>query len=105
MVTMKRMLLLSLTVFVLSTGLSLAESVHGIDIDFVPIGNPGNTADTGGTPGCGAVDYNYRIGQHEVTNSQWDTFVAAAGAPTGNAVDGYGGDPYNPYDGGGWIAD
>ena len=34
--------------------------------------------------GCGAVSYDYRIGKYEVTNAQWNTFTAAAGAPTGN---------------------
>jgi len=61
-----------------------ADIVRGINIDFVTIGNPGNTADTGGTVGCGAVSYGYRIGKYEVTNAQWNTFTAAVGAPTGN---------------------
>jgi formylglycine-generating enzyme required for sulfatase activity len=61
-----------------------ADIIREINIDFVTIGNAGNAADTGGTPGCGAVSYNYRIGKYEVTNAQWDSFTAAAGAPTGN---------------------
>jgi formylglycine-generating enzyme len=66
-----------------------ADTIRGIDIDFVTIGNPGNAADTqvmstDGTTGYGAVGYNYRIGKYEVTNAQWNTFTAAAGAPTGN---------------------
>ena len=66
-----------------------ADTIRGIDIDFVTIGNAGNAADTGGTPGCGAVSYNYRIGKYEVTNAQWNAFTAAAGAPTGNPSDAY----------------
>jgi formylglycine-generating enzyme required for sulfatase activity len=66
-----------------------ADTIRGIGMDFVTIGNPGNAADTGGTPGCGAVGYNYRIGKYEVTNAQWNTFTAAAGAPTGNPTDAY----------------
>jgi formylglycine-generating enzyme len=61
-----------------------ADAIRGINIDFVTIGHAGNTADTGGTPGCGAVAYNYRIGKYEVTNAQWNTFTTVAGAPTGN---------------------
>jgi formylglycine-generating enzyme required for sulfatase activity len=61
-----------------------AEIIQGIDIDFVSIGNAGNAADTGGTPDCGAVGYNYRIGKYEVTNAQWNAFTTAAGVPTGN---------------------
>jgi formylglycine-generating enzyme len=68
---------------------ALADNVRGIDIEFVTIGNPGNAADTGGTPGCGAVGYMYRIGKYEVTNSQWKAFVSAAGAPIGNPSNGY----------------
>jgi formylglycine-generating enzyme required for sulfatase activity/predicted small secreted protein len=58
-----------------------ADTIRGIGMDFVSIGNAGNTADT---TGYGAVSYSYRIGEYEVTNAQWNTFTAAAGAPTGN---------------------
>jgi formylglycine-generating enzyme required for sulfatase activity len=66
-----------------------ADTIRGIDINFVTIGNAGNAADTqvmttDGTTGYGAVGYNYRIGKYEVTNAQWNAFTAAAGAPTGN---------------------
>jgi hypothetical protein len=37
----------------------------------------------------GAVAYDYSIGKYEVTNAQWNAFVSAAGAPTGNPSDGY----------------
>jgi formylglycine-generating enzyme required for sulfatase activity len=66
-----------------------ADTIRGINIDFVTIGNTGNVADTqvmttDGTTGYGSVGYNYRIGKYEITNAQWNTFTAAAGAPTGN---------------------
>jgi hypothetical protein len=61
-------------------GITQAVNVRGIDIDFVAIGNPGNGADT---TGYGAVGHDYSIGTYEVTNAQWDAFVAAAGAPAG----------------------
>ncbi|MCJ7777230.1 MAG: SUMF1/EgtB/PvdO family nonheme iron enzyme [Sedimentisphaerales bacterium] len=60
-----------------------ADTIRGIEMDFVTIGNPGNVAG-GGTQSRGAVSYEYRIGKFEVTNAQWNTFTAAAGAPTGN---------------------
>lgn len=63
---------------------AMADNIRGIDIEFVSIGNPGNAADTGGTPGCGAVGYEYRIGKYEITNAQWNAFTAVAGAPKGN---------------------
>ena len=67
-----------------------AAVVRGIDIEFVHIGNAGNVPDM---TGYGAVSYDYYIGKYEVTNAQWDAFTTAAGAPTGNSVNGY-----NPYD-------
>ena len=70
-------------------GITSADNIRGIDIDFVTIGNAGNVADTqvvtdDGTTGYGAVDYEYRIGKYEISNPQWNAFVLAAGAPTGN---------------------
>jgi formylglycine-generating enzyme required for sulfatase activity len=56
-------------------------------MDFVTIGNAGNAGDTRAEAnpyGCGAVSSNYRIGKYEVTNTQWNAFTTAAGAPTGN---------------------
>ena len=64
-----------------------AETVRGIEIDFVTIGNTHNPPDTqemiDGTDGYGSVDYVYSIGKYEVTNAQWNIFTAAAGVPTG----------------------
>ncbi|MFA6045304.1 MAG: SUMF1/EgtB/PvdO family nonheme iron enzyme [Phycisphaerales bacterium] len=49
-------------------------------IQFVTIGSPGNAPWTGGgvNNNRGAVDYSYRIGQFEVTTSQWVEFMNAA---------------------------
>lgn len=69
-------------------------------MDFVTIGNSGNLGDARegsdqyGIPianpyGCGAVGYDYRIGKYEITNTQWNDFVAAAGKPTGSPSDAY----------------
>ena len=83
-----RKLALSCVLVLVMNGIVSAEIVQDIDIQFVTIGNPGNPGDTrnGADPaGCGAVDYTYRIGKYEITNWQWDAFVTAAGAPTGNA--------------------
>ncbi len=51
--------------------------VHGgttINMDFVSVGNAGNTADD---TGYGAVGYNYRIGKFEVTAADWAAVRAA----------------------------
>jgi formylglycine-generating enzyme required for sulfatase activity len=45
------------------------------DTDFVPVLDPGNTADS---TGLGAVSYPFAIGQREVTNAEYTTFLNAA---------------------------
>ncbi len=60
-------------------------------LDTVPIGDPGNGPDPYwlGTYGpLGDVDYNYRIGTYEVTNSQYVEFLNAKAKS----------DPLNLYD-------
>ena len=52
-----------------------------ISMDFVTVGNAGNTADA---TSYGGVDYNYRIGKYEVTENQWD---AVSGASTTDLLD------------------
>ena len=80
----------------LAAGVVLASAVaaqadtitHGsttINMDFVTVGNPGNTPDTTGAPNpCGAVAYAYDIGKYEVSASQW-LAVIAADSTVGNA--------------------
>ena len=78
-----------------------ADIVRGIELKFVTIGNAGNAGDirtfwpySANPYGCGAVDYIYKIGKYEVTNDQWNAFVGASGAPTGNPSDAYSRDAY-----------
>ncbi len=89
---MKKQVLIVLLVLAMSNVAS-ATIVQGIDIDFVTIGNSGNSGDTrivsDGTTGYGAVAYDYSIGKYEITNGQWDAFVSAAGSPNGNMSDAY----------------
>jgi formylglycine-generating enzyme len=62
-----------------------ADTIRGINVDFVTIGNAGNAADTNGCgwygypSASGAVGYNYRIGTKEITANQWQTINNAAG--------------------------
>jgi formylglycine-generating enzyme len=60
-------------VFNMGTGLTSLETV--------PVGNPGNAADTaahsGNSAGQGAVAYNYNIGKYEVTAGQYSLFLNA----------------------------
>ena len=74
----KRVLIVVVCVMAVANTAS-ADTIRGIGMDFVTIGNPGNVADTGGTPGCGAVSSSYRIGKYEVTATQWQTINTAAG--------------------------
>ena len=61
-----------------------------VTIATVPVGNPGNAADTViPNPGYGKVDYNYRIGTYEVTNTEYTAFL--------NAVDAGGTNPNGIY--------
>lgn len=56
-------------------------------MEMVPVGNPGNAADTRHDPtGFGAVPYVYTIGKYEVTNGQYREFLnakATVGDPFG----------------------
>ncbi|HBG26662.1 MAG: hypothetical protein A2Y10_18390 [Planctomycetes bacterium GWF2_41_51] len=79
---------------VLISNLCSADVIRGISIDFVNIYHAGNVADIDGTPGWGAVGYNYRIGKYEITNDQWNNFITAVGVPTGNTHGAYDGSPY-----------
>ena len=46
-----------------------------VNMDYVTVGNPGNTSDP--TTGYGAVGYTYKIGKYEVTNAQYTDFLNA----------------------------
>ena len=55
-----------------------------VTIDWVPIGDPGNAADTPSTncygASCGSVSYAYQISKYEVTNAQYAEFLNAKAA-------------------------
>ncbi len=67
-----------------------ASIANAVVIETVPVGNPGNAADTRyDAAGFGAVDYTYSIGKYEVTAGQYTEFLNAVAG-----VDAYG--LYNP---------
>ena len=76
-------------ILLLAAGMAQADAItHGsttINMDFVTVGNAGNTADDTiyGTA-YGAVIYAYKIGKYEVTADQWAAVIAADPA-VGNA--------------------
>jgi formylglycine-generating enzyme required for sulfatase activity len=56
---------------------------QAVTIDWVPIGDPNNTADTltnCKTASCGSVDYAYDISKYEVTNAQYADLLNAKAA-------------------------
>ena len=74
-----RMMCLAVVCVSLVSAASAVTITHGtttIVMDFVTVGNAGNTADD---TSYGSVDYNYRIGKYEVTENQWDAVSAITG--------------------------
>ncbi len=67
---------------ILAVGL-LAATAWALNIETVPVGNPGNVGELSGAGAggygldriCGAVDYEYRIGKYEVTAGQYTEFL------------------------------
>ncbi len=89
---MERILIVSLLVFV-AFSTSFAD-IFGTDsskfeIEFVPI-----SAETNPSSGFGVVIYDYRISTNEITNEQWNKFIAEYGVVTGSPAGAYDSDPY-----------
>jgi len=60
---------------------SLALPAHAVTIDWVPVGDPGNTADTTGQPNpAGTVVDAFRIMKFEFTNQQYTDFLNSIAA-------------------------
>jgi hypothetical protein len=57
--------------------LLLQVSAWAVSVDWVTVGDPGNLCDQQGQGCFGAVDYEYRIAQFEVTNAQYAEFLNA----------------------------
>ncbi len=66
----------------------LVSAASAVDIETVPVGNPGNAGEWSGESHggkgpdriCGAVDYEYNIGKYEVTAGQYTEFLNAVAA-------------------------
>ncbi len=59
---------------------SFGSDANQFDKVFVPIGNPGNVADTTGNPNpAGSVGYHYNIGKYEVSRGMVAKASAAGG--------------------------
>ena len=63
---------------------SFGSGVNQFSIDFVEIGNPGNSADTNGSPSpAGSVSYVYNIGKYEISRGIIEKVNAAGGLGIG----------------------
>jgi len=66
---------------------TFGSGANQFDIAFVPIGNPGNVADTTGTPNpVGSVGYSYRMGKYEISEDMINK-ANAQSAIDGNPLD------------------
>jgi len=68
---------------VLSLALSGSLAAGGVIYEVVPIGDPGNPADT---TSYGAVSYDYYIGKFEVTIGQYAAFLNAVAKADPNGL-------------------
>lgn len=61
----------------------LCPAVFAVNIETVPVGNPGNAGELSGAGAggssddriCGAVGYSYNIGKYELTAGQYCEFL------------------------------
>jgi formylglycine-generating enzyme required for sulfatase activity len=71
----------SFAILVVSVFAAAPHVAYAVTIETVPIGNPGNQADTRyDANGLGSVPYSFRIGATEITNSQYVEFLNAVAA-------------------------
>jgi len=85
---MKHHLISSLRLTLLASVSLVTPAWAFVNIDWVPVGNAGNAADTRvgiGSLGYGSVDYAYNIGKYEVTNAQYTAFLNAVDPGGANA--------------------
>ena len=59
--------------------MSVSAVSAGITIQTVPVGNPGNAPDPATGSLYGSVDYDYSIGEYDVTSSQYTAFLGRRG--------------------------
>jgi len=77
----QRLCFLKMLVFAGLVAVCVSGAQASIIIDTVPVGNPGNAADTSWlTEGYGGVAYSYNIGKFETTTGQYTAFLNAVAA-------------------------
>jgi formylglycine-generating enzyme required for sulfatase activity len=86
--TMKSSMTRMIAVLAIAMVFVAATTASAVDIETVPVGNPGNAGELSGSGAggygpdriCGAVDYEYNIGKYEVTAGQYTEFLNAVAA-------------------------
>ena len=63
---------------------TFGTGINEFTIDFVDISD-----DTNPSSGYGIVNDDYRMGKFEITNGQWDKFIASYGTVAGNPTSSY----------------
>src|SRR5262245_30637411 len=65
----------------------LVRHAMAVNIEMVPVGNPGNAADTRyNSISVGSVGYNYQIGKYEITAGQYSEFLNAVAKADPNGL-------------------
>ncbi|TWT32420.1 Formylglycine-generating sulfatase enzyme [Posidoniimonas corsicana] len=65
------------------------SGADAFEIEFVTVGDPGNPADVTGVPNpAGSVDYSYRIGKYEISESIVEKAITAMGRPLDHSARG-----------------
>ncbi|MDB4338989.1 SUMF1/EgtB/PvdO family nonheme iron enzyme [Rubripirellula sp.] len=66
---------------------TFGSDANSFNMEFVTIGNAGNTADITGAPNpAGAVAYEYKMGKYEVSRGMIDAYNAIYGTPNSLAI-------------------
>ena len=80
---MKARMALAMVAGLVGAPMVQADSFTGFTMDFVNIGNAGNSNDgASGSTAYGGVNYNYRMGVHEVSGAMIDSYNTNMGGPT-----------------------
>jgi sulfatase modifying factor 1 len=94
----------TIAIFLL-VAIAIVSEAWAVAIDWLPVGNSGNAADTAvmtsdGTTGYGSVNHNYRIDKFDVTNAQYAEFLNTKDPTGANALGLWTGNMGNTFFGG-----
>jgi formylglycine-generating enzyme required for sulfatase activity len=79
-------LCVGLTVSFLTVSLFVGPALAAVDMDWVTISGGNSQCDPQGQGCFGKVDYTYRVGKYEVTNTQYAAFLNAVASTDGHGL-------------------